>query len=98
MSLNTAIVMYIVLESFYEKKDNSYSCKECQMFFDGQVVNQDVMLRTEAKAFTNLSHVPSHIKSINVSRSSAWWQETCTQKAKIILLLLLLLFLIPQVV
>jgi len=50
------------------------------MFFDSHGVEQDIMLRTEAKVFANLHHISPNINSINVSGSSTWWQKTCSHK------------------
>jgi len=50
------------------------------MFFDSHGFKQNIVLRTEAKAFTNPCHVLPYIKSINVSGSSTWWQEACNHK------------------
>jgi len=54
----------------------SYPCKEGQMFFDSHCFEQYVLLRTEANVFTNPRHVSPYIKSINVSGTAAWLQET----------------------
>jgi len=48
------------------------------MFMDSQGVKQDIMLRTQAKAFTDLHHVSSQIKSINAGGSCTWWIKTCS--------------------
>jgi len=50
------------------------------MFFDSHCFEQDIVLRTEAKALTNLHHVSPHIQSINVSRSAGRRQKSCSHK------------------
>jgi len=42
------------------------------------------MLRTQAKAFTNIHNIPPQIKSINVGGSFTWWQKSCSNKDKIL--------------
>jgi len=50
------------------------------MFFDSHCFEQDIVLRTEAKALTNLHNVSPHIQSINVSRSAGRRQKSCSHK------------------
>ena len=58
----------------------AYPCKEYEMFFNSHCFEQDIVLRTEAKALTNLHHVSPHIQSINVSRSAGRRQKSCSHK------------------
>jgi len=46
------------------------------MFVDSHGVEQYIVLRTQAEIFTDIHHVSSQIKSINVGSSSTWWQKT----------------------
>jgi len=46
------------------------------MFVNSQGVEQDIVLRTQAKAFTDISYIPAQIKSIDVRSPVTWWKET----------------------
>jgi len=46
------------------------------MFVDSQDVEQDIVLRTQSKVFTDIRHIPAQFKYIDVRSPATWWKET----------------------
>ena len=52
-------------------------CKENQMFLDGQIVKQNVVLRTQAEACAHLINVVPNVEAVDDGRSTRRRKKTC---------------------
>jgi len=55
--------------------------KEDEMFLDGEVIEEDIVLRTETEACAHLINVAPDVKSAHDSRSAGRRKKTCITTA-----------------
>ena len=74
------LLVYFIWQNYRTKYPTRtiYLGKEHQMFTDSQRIKEHIVLRTEAKVFTDVYHIPPQIKSIDVGCSSTRRQKTCS--------------------
>ena len=51
--------------------------KENQVFLNGEVVKENVVLRTKTKTLTDSVNITANIKPIHDCRAARWWEKPC---------------------
>ena len=64
-----------------QKRNENNLCEEYKMFFNREVVKQNVVLWTKSETSTNFVNVVQNIKPINDCRSTCWWEKPCIMQS-----------------